>query len=58
MLMQFGNTLMQDKVMVGLSRYLMKRPFEDLIAEYQKLPLKDAVKEKWLGGNARQFFRI
>jgi len=58
MFMQFGNTMMQDKVMVGLSRYLMKRPFEELIAEYQKLPLKDSVKEKWLSKNARTFFRI
>lgn len=58
MFMQFGNSVMQDKVMVGLSRYLMKRPFEDLVAEYQNLPLKDSVKEKWLGKNARTFFRF
>ncbi|WP_028034283.1 amidohydrolase family protein [Chelativorans sp. J32] len=56
--LQFGNSLMQDKVMVGLSRYLFKAPFEDLVAEYQKLPLKEAVKEKWLYKNAREFFRV
>lgn len=56
--LQFGNTLMQDKVMVGLSRYLFKVPFEDLVAEYHNLPLKDSVKEKWLSGNARAFFRL
>jgi predicted TIM-barrel fold metal-dependent hydrolase len=56
--LQFGNSLMQDKVMVGLSRYLFNVPFEDLVAEYHNLPLKDAVKEKWLQKNARTFFRI
>jgi predicted TIM-barrel fold metal-dependent hydrolase len=58
MFLQFGNTLMQDKVMVGLSRYLFDTPFEDLVADYEKLPLRDAVKEKWLYRNAREFFRI
>ena len=56
--LQFGNTLMQDKVMVGLSRYLFNVPFEDLVAEYHKLPLKESVKEKWLYKNAREFFRV
>jgi predicted TIM-barrel fold metal-dependent hydrolase len=56
--LQFGNTLLQDKVMVGLSRYLMGMSFEDLIQEYQKLPLKEKVLEKWLYGNAVNFHRL
>ncbi len=56
--LQFGNTLLQDKVMVGLSRYLFGTSFEDIIAEYRKLPLKEKVLEKWLSGNARDFFRL
>jgi predicted TIM-barrel fold metal-dependent hydrolase len=52
MLMQFGNTLIQDKVLVGLSAGLVGQPHETLIAEYLALPLKDSVKEKWLYGNA------
>lgn len=32
--------------------------FEDLIAEYENLPLKDHVIEKWLYHNAARFFRI
>ncbi len=54
---QFGNTLLQDKIMVGLSRGIFKAPFEELIGEYQQLPLKDTVMEKWLYGNAARFFR-
>ncbi|MCC6305852.1 MAG: amidohydrolase [Rhodobacteraceae bacterium] len=56
--MQFGNSLMQDKVMVGLSRYLFGTSFESLIDAYRALPLKEAVIEKWLYGNAARFHRI
>ncbi len=56
MFMQFGNTLAQDKVMVGLSWMLMGEPMETLIAEYLDLPLKDSVKEKWMHQNAERFF--
>ena len=55
--LQFGNTLSQDKIMVGLSRGLMKMSYEDLISEYESLPLKEKVIEKWLYHNAARFFR-
>ena len=58
MLMQFGNTLIQDKVLVGLSAGLVSQPHETLIQEYMDLPLKATVKEKWLYGNAARIFRI
>jgi uncharacterized protein len=58
MLLQFGNTLIQDKVMVGLSAGLVGQPHETLIAEYMALPLKDSVKEKWLYTNAARVFRL
>ncbi|MCU4179637.1 amidohydrolase family protein [Bosea sp. BH3] len=55
---QFGNTLLQDKVMVGLSRYLFGTSFESIIEQYKELPLKEKVLEKWLYGNAAEFFRL
>jgi uncharacterized protein len=58
MLLQFGNTLIQDKVLVGLSAGLVGQPHETLIQEYMALPLKDTVKEKWLYGNAARIFGI
>jgi len=58
MLMQFGNTLIQDKVLVGLSAGLVGQPHETLIQEYLALPLKDTVKEKWLYRNAARVFRL
>lgn len=50
--LQFGNTLLQDKVMVGLSWTLLGMSMGELIQEYLDLPLKDSVKEKWLYSNA------
>jgi uncharacterized protein len=58
MLLQFGNTLIQDKVLVGLSSGLVGQPHETLIQEYLALPLKDTVKEKWLYGNAARVFGL
>jgi len=58
MLLQFGNTLIQDKVLVGLSAGLVGQPHETLIEEYMALPLKDAVKEKWLYRNATRVFGL
>ena len=58
MLLQFGNTLIQDKVLVGLSAGLVGQPHQTLIEEYLALPLKDTVKEKWLYGNAARVFGV
>jgi len=58
MLLQFGNTLIQDKVLVGLSAGLVGQPHETLIEEYLALPLKDNVKEKWLYHNAARVFGL
>jgi uncharacterized protein len=58
MLLQLGNTLIQDKVLVGLSAGLVGQSYETLIAEYMALPLKDSVKDKWLYHNAARVFGI
>jgi uncharacterized protein len=50
--MQFGNTLLQDKIMVGLSWPLVGLSLRGAIDEYLQLPLKERVKEKWLYENA------
>ncbi len=55
--LQFGNTLLQDKIMVGLSRSTFGLSFEQIISEYQALPLKPAVLEKWFYKNALTFLR-
>jgi predicted TIM-barrel fold metal-dependent hydrolase len=58
MLMQFGNTLLQDRIVFasGWSNYQM--PIGDVVEEMRALPLKDDVKEKWLCRNAARIFEI
>ena len=56
--LQFGNSLLQDKIMVGLSWEAFGLPMEKVVEEYAALPLKDLVVEKWLYSNARTFFRL
>ena len=58
MFLQFGNTLLQDKIMVGLSWEQFGLPFEEIIKLYEGLPLKEKVVEKWLYGNAARFFQL
>ncbi|MGI8553083.1 MAG: amidohydrolase family protein [Dehalococcoidia bacterium] len=58
MLVQFGNTLLQDKVLVGLSWLTLSQPYETLIGEVLALPLKDVVKEKWLYTNAARILGL
>lgn len=58
MLMQFGNTLIQDKVLAAFSPATLGEPYAAMIEAYLDLPLKDAVKEKWLFDNAARLFEI
>jgi len=60
MLMQFGNTLLQDRIVFasGWGSYFMysKDVIKKVIQEVRALPLKEEVKEKWLYKNAARLF--
>jgi predicted TIM-barrel fold metal-dependent hydrolase len=58
MLMQFGNTLLQDRVVFASGSGDLGLPIGQIVEEMQALPLKDEVKEKWLYKNARQLLRM
>ena len=55
-LLQYGNTVLQDRIMFGTSYPLL--PVERSIQEIEALPLKDASKRKWLHDNAARFLRV
>jgi predicted TIM-barrel fold metal-dependent hydrolase len=57
-LMRYGNSVLQDKVMVGLTWSSFGTSMQKVIDEYCELPLKDAVLQKWLYDNAARFFRL
>lgn len=58
MFLQFGNTLLQDKIMVGFSKESFGLPIPKLVELYEKLPLKPSVLDKWFYGNAKRFLRL
>jgi predicted TIM-barrel fold metal-dependent hydrolase len=58
MLMQFGNTLLQDRVVFASSWWTFAMPIGEVVRETRELPIKDEVKEKWLYKNARRLFEL
>ena len=58
MFMQFGNTLVQYKILAAMSPATLGERYQPMVQAYLDLPLKDSVKEKWLYGNAARLFAI
>jgi len=58
MLMQYGNTLLQDQVVFASSWMTYSLPIKQVVEEMLALPLKDSVKEKWLYHNSRRLFGL
>lgn len=54
-LMRYGNTLLQDRVLFATDCML---PHKRCVDELKDLPLKEEVKEKWLGGNAARLLGL
>ncbi|MEJ7667713.1 MAG: amidohydrolase family protein [Casimicrobiaceae bacterium] len=55
-LLAYGSKMLQDRILTG-SSYPMQ-PVAQALAEFEALPLADAVKRKWLYENAARFLRI
>ena len=51
-LLRFGQSTIADKVLYGSGAFLLGRPPAQLVAEFRALPVKPAVMERWLAGNA------
>ena len=58
MLMQYGNTLLQDRIVFASSWMTYSLPIKQVVEEMLALPLKDSVKEKWLYHNSRRLFGL
>ena len=52
---QYGNSLLQDRVLFATDDMI---PWQRCVDELKALPLKDKVKEKWLGLNAKALLGI
>ncbi|MEE9273974.1 MAG: amidohydrolase family protein [bacterium] len=58
MLLHFGNSAIQDKILFGTDWPLMSQSLEEILDEVRALPLKPQVREKWLGGNAARLLGL
>jgi predicted TIM-barrel fold metal-dependent hydrolase len=55
-LVRYGNTLLQDKIVFATA--WPAQDFKENIREVRGLPLKDDVKAKWLGLNAKRILGL
>ncbi len=55
-LLCYGNSLLQDRVLFGTAWPACQ--FKNSVEGIMGLPLKEEVKKKWLGGNARKVLKI
>lgn len=58
MLLQFGNTLLQDRILFASSWMTLGLPLKQIIQETEELPLKDSVKSKWMYENAARLLKL
>ena len=56
MLLQFGNTLLQDQIVFASGANDLGVAVSTLVSEVRELPLKPQTIEKWLFGNATRLF--
>lgn len=56
MLLQFANTLLQDRIMFSSGVADIGLPLSQIVQEVRDLPLKEDVKRKWLYANAAELF--
>jgi predicted TIM-barrel fold metal-dependent hydrolase len=57
-LLSLGNSVLQDKVLFGSTWLFMGQSIRQLADGVMELPLKEAVKEKWLYHNAAALFGV
>lgn len=57
-LLYYGNRMLSHKVLFASTWTLLDIPVKSLIDEVRELPLKDAVLDQWLGGNAARVFGL
>jgi predicted TIM-barrel fold metal-dependent hydrolase len=55
-LVRYGNSLLKDKILFGTA--WPAQQFKTSIADIKSLPLKEEVKVKWLGGNAKKLLGL
>ena len=58
MLLHFGNTVLQDKILFASSWMTLGFPLKQVIQEMEELPRNEGVKKKWMYGNAARILKL
>ncbi len=58
MLVQFGNTLLQDQMVFASGESTMGVAIDRIVEEMNGLPLKESVRNKWMYSNALELFKL
>jgi len=58
MMLQFGNTLLKDRMLFATSWMTLGMTPEQVVTEFKALPIHDSVMPLWLGGNAARLLDI
>jgi predicted TIM-barrel fold metal-dependent hydrolase len=58
MLLQYGNSLLQDRMLFASSWITLGLPLDQIIKETLELPLKESVKPKWMYENAARILKL
>jgi predicted TIM-barrel fold metal-dependent hydrolase len=58
MFLQFGNTVLQDRILFASSWMNLSIPMKQIIQETEELPRNEEVKKKWMYGNAARILEI
>jgi uncharacterized protein len=56
MLLQYGNTVLQDQIIYGSAHPMM--PIDRSVGEVEELPLKPGVRQKWMHDNAARLLGV
>jgi len=58
MLLQFGNTVLQDKILFASSWMTLGLPIKQIIQEMEELARNEVVRRKWMYGNAARILKL
>ncbi len=58
MMLQFGNTLLQDRMLFATSWVTLGMTPAEVVREFTALPIREHVLPKWMGGNAARLLNL
>ena len=58
MMLQFGNTLLQDRMLFASSWMTLGLTPKEVVEEFNTIPIRDSIRPKWMGANAARLLGI